>query len=217
VQRLTVDDRPTWVVIQVYITNAYRAYRLAITTAREDRSSPSGDSTSRRCLTRRRHTPTQSFWTWRADVPAFLKDSRRTDRKGLSIDVGPDSDRHPPIRRDLISAATNLVPNSIVVTARCPQHLRLLLQGRLLFTGSDRLHAARRRCARRDLRLPGRHCTFWTIICSAIDALPRRFRRHARHETSIPGRGDGRFHSQGDLIERRGGLDCAVFRRLSRR
>ena len=29
VQRLTLDDRPDLVVIQVYITNAYRAYRIA--------------------------------------------------------------------------------------------------------------------------------------------------------------------------------------------
>jgi hypothetical protein len=29
VQPLTVDDRPDLVLIQVYITNAYRAYRLA--------------------------------------------------------------------------------------------------------------------------------------------------------------------------------------------
>ena len=29
VQRLTLDDRPDLVIIQVYITNAYRAYRIA--------------------------------------------------------------------------------------------------------------------------------------------------------------------------------------------
>src|SRR6476620_6401421 len=29
VQRLTLDDRPDVVIIQVYITNAYRAYRIA--------------------------------------------------------------------------------------------------------------------------------------------------------------------------------------------
>src|SRR5262249_44616685 len=30
VERLTTDDRPDLVVIQVYITNAYRAYRIAV-------------------------------------------------------------------------------------------------------------------------------------------------------------------------------------------
>jgi hypothetical protein len=59
VERLRIDDRPDLVVIQVYITSAYRAYSLADHYRRQ--GAHAADCTSRRCRTRRPHTPTRSF------------------------------------------------------------------------------------------------------------------------------------------------------------
>ena len=61
VQALALDDAPDLVVIQVYITNAYRAYRLAdLYRSRGARSSPLGVCTSRHCPRKQRRTPTRS-------------------------------------------------------------------------------------------------------------------------------------------------------------
>ncbi len=49
VETLTLSDEPDLVVIQTYITSAYRAYRLAEHYRRKGRMSPSGACMSHHC------------------------------------------------------------------------------------------------------------------------------------------------------------------------
>ena len=81
--------------------------------------------------------------------------------------------------------------------ARMSAALRLLLQGRLLRGRTLVLHAARRRCARRDRStarpaplLPRRSSVRGQTVC--VSAV----RGHAGNGAAVPGRGDGRFRAQ---------------------
>ena len=121
---LRFDDCPDLVAIQVYITNARRAYRLADAyrargafvilgglhvTSLPDEAAPHADAIF--------------LGPGEQTFPRFLEDYRagRAARRYVSTS-GRTLDRVPPIRRDLIRRRNYLVPNSIVVTRGCPQH-----------------------------------------------------------------------------------------------
>ena len=153
VQPLDTDDRPDLVVIQVYITNAYRAYRLA------DHYRAKGTFVALGGLhvtslpdealaARRRHLSGAG----RADVPDSFWTSFRAGRarKIYRSTSGrtPAADPADPARSDQAAA----LPRSELHRrhARMSAALRLLLQGCVLHRRSIVLHAARRRRARRD-------------------------------------------------------------------
>src|ERR1035438_2566758 len=124
VERLTLDDEPDLVVVQVYITNAYRAYGIA------DHYRKRGAFV---CLGGLHVTALPDEAAAHADAiflgpgeqtfPQFLQDFRagRPERVYTSL-AGRTLERVPAIRRDLIQRRRYLVPNSIVVTRGCPQH-----------------------------------------------------------------------------------------------
>ena len=60
VEKLTLDDTPDLVCIQVYVTNAYRAYKIADHYRRQGTYGSWADFMSHRCPTRRRNMPTPS-------------------------------------------------------------------------------------------------------------------------------------------------------------
>ena len=144
VETLDLDDQPDLVVIQVYITSAYRAYRLADhyrtkgahvalgglhVTSLPDEAAAHADTIFL--------GPGEDTW------PAFLDDFRARRpgtiyRSTLRSLLGV-----PPIRRDLIKRHLYLVPLDRGC-ARLPPHLRLLLQGGLLQRGAGILHAVGR-------------------------------------------------------------------------
>src|SRR5690349_11019289 len=121
VETLDLSDEPDLVVIQVYITSAYRAYELADhyrakgayialgglhVTSLPDEAAVHADSIFL--------GPGEDIW------PQFLADFkagrpgqvyRSRERTLLGV---------PPIRRDLIKRHLYLVPNSIVVSRGCP-------------------------------------------------------------------------------------------------
>src|ERR1700730_5477936 len=124
VEPLRTDDQPDLVLIQAYITNAYRAYRIADhyrargvfvalgglhVTSLPDEAAAHADAIFL-------GPGEQTFPRVLADFPAGrpLRVYRSTDGRTL--------DRVPPIRRDLIARRRYLVPNSIDVTRGCPQH-----------------------------------------------------------------------------------------------
>src|SRR5512145_2123091 len=121
VEVLDLDDSPDLVVIQVYITSAYRAYALA------DHYRACGAHV---CLGGLHVTALPNEAAQHADTiflgpgedtwPQFLADFRvgqaqpvyrSTQRALLGV---------PPIRRDLIKRQLYLVPNAIVVLRGCP-------------------------------------------------------------------------------------------------
>jgi radical SAM superfamily enzyme YgiQ (UPF0313 family) len=120
VEKLDLDDDPDLVIIQVYITNAYRAYQIADhyrargayvalgglhVTSLPDEAAPHADTIF---LGPGEHT-----------FPAFLQDlAAGTPRRRYESSVRTLKEL-PPIRRDLIQRHRYLVPNSIVVSRGC--------------------------------------------------------------------------------------------------
>ena len=159
---LRFDDRPDLVAIQVYITNARRAYRLADhyrargayvvlgglhVTSLPEEAAP--------------HANTIFLGPGEQTFPGFLADFRagRPARRYVSTS-GRTLDRVPPIRRDLIRRRNYLVPNSIVVTRGCPQHCDFCYKD-AFFEGGRSFYTQRVDDALAEIdRLPGRHLYF---------------------------------------------------------
>ncbi len=166
VQPLTLplvgEAAPDLVVIQVYITNAYRAYRLADlyrscgsfvalgglhVTSLPEEAAPHADAIF---LGPGEQTFPQFLLDFRAGQPA---------RRYVST-AGRTLDRLPPIRRDLIRRRHYLVPNSIVVTRGCPQHCDFCYKD-AFFDGGRSFYTQRVDDALAEIeRLPGRHLYF---------------------------------------------------------
>jgi radical SAM superfamily enzyme YgiQ (UPF0313 family) len=162
VEKLRTDDHPDLVVIQVYITNAYRAYALADlyrargcyvvlgglhVTSLPDEAAPHADTIF---LGPGEQTFPQFLADWKAGHPR----PRYASTEGRTI--------HglPPVRRDLIKRERYLVPNSIVVTRGCPQHCDFCYKD-AFFTGGRSFYTQRADEALAEIeRLPGRHLYF---------------------------------------------------------
>jgi radical SAM superfamily enzyme YgiQ (UPF0313 family) len=162
VERLDTDDRPDLVVIQVYITNAYRAYKLADAYRRKGSfvilgglhvtSLPDEAAV---------HADAIFLGPGEQTFPQFLDDFRhqRPERRYVSTS-GRTLERVPPIRRDLIRRRSYLVPNSIVVTRGCPQHCDFCYKD-AFFQGGRSFYTQRVDDALAEIdRLPGRHLYF---------------------------------------------------------
>lgn len=162
VRRLAIDDRPDLVVIQVYITNAYRAYRIA------DRYRARGVFVALGGLhvtslpdEAAAHADAIFLGPGEQTFPAFLEHFRA----GQPLPVyrstsGRTIELLPPIRRDLIERRRYLVPNSIVVTRGCPQHCDFCYKD-AFFAGGRSFYTQRVDAALAEIdRLPGRHLYF---------------------------------------------------------
>lgn len=162
VEPLFLADEPELVVIQVYITNAYRAYRIA------DHYRSRGAFA---CLGGLHVTSLPAEAAVHADAiflgpgeqtfPKFLADYRAgSPQRVYTSAAGRTLERVPPIRRDLIQRARYLVPNSIVVTRGCPQHCDFCYKD-AFFQGGRGFYTQRVDDAVAEIdRLPGRHLYF---------------------------------------------------------
>lgn len=124
VEKLNLDDSPDLVLIQVYITNAQRAYSIAeqyrkrgifvalgglhVTAIPEEAE---------------KYADTIFIGPAEQTFPDFLKDlkDRRPKKKYISIS-NRTIQNIPPARRDLIKREKYLVPNSLVISRGCPHH-----------------------------------------------------------------------------------------------
>jgi radical SAM superfamily enzyme YgiQ (UPF0313 family) len=162
VEPLRRDDRPDLVLIQVYITNAYRAYRIA------DHYRAQGAFVALGGLhvtslpdEAQAHADAIFIGPAEQTFPTFLQDFRAgTPAKIYRSTGGRTLDRVPPIRRDLINRRRYLVPNSIVVTRGCPQHCDFCYKD-AFFSGGRSFYTQRVDAALCEIaRLPGRHLYF---------------------------------------------------------
>ncbi|MEA2161946.1 MAG: hypothetical protein QOK37_73 [Thermoanaerobaculia bacterium] len=162
VEVLGTDDRPDLVVIQVYITNAYRAYRIADTyRAKGCFVALGGLHVTSLPTEAAAHADAIFIGPGEQTFPKFLDDFRagRVERVYRSTS-GRTLDRVPPIRRDLIKRRNYLVPNSIVVTRGCPQHCDFCYKD-AFFEGGRGFYTQRVDDALAEIaRLPGRHLYF---------------------------------------------------------
>ncbi|HET9371755.1 MAG TPA: radical SAM protein [Vicinamibacterales bacterium] len=205
VMPLQTNDRPDLVAIQVYITNARRAYALADAyraigsyvilgglhvTALPDEAAA--------------HADTIFLGPGDQTFPRFLADFRagRAARRYAST-TDRTLDRIPPIRRDLIERRRYLVPNSIVVTRGCPQHCDFCYKD-AFFEGGRSFYTQRVDDALAEIdRLPGRHLYFLddhllgdrrfaTALFDGMRGMNRLFQGAATVDSIL----------RGDLIER---------------
>jgi radical SAM superfamily enzyme YgiQ (UPF0313 family) len=149
-------------VIQVYITNAYRAYGIADHYRRQGAFVCLGGlhvtSLPDEALV---HADAIFLGPGEQTFPKFLQDIRagKTERVYTST-AGRSLERVPAIRRDLIQRARYLVPNSIVVTRGCPQHCDFCYKD-AFFQGGRGFYTQRVEDALAEIeRLPGRHLYF---------------------------------------------------------
>ncbi len=161
VETLDLIDTPDLVIIQVYITSAYRAYALADhyrkrgayvalgglhVTSMPDEAAGHADSIFL--------GPGDDTW------PLFLADFRAgTPRKVYASKVRTLIGV-PPIRRDLIKRHLYLCPNSIVVTRGCP-HVCDFCYKEAFFRGGKSYYTQAVDDALTEIeRLPGKHVYF---------------------------------------------------------
>lgn len=161
VEKLNLDDDLDLVIIQVYITNAYRAYAIADhyrargayvvlgglhVTSLPEEAAP--------------HADTIFLGPGEDTFPQFLKDfaagrPRRRYQSSVRTLEGI-----PPIRRDLIQRHRYLVPNSIVVSRGCPHHCTFCYKD-AFFEGGRGYYTQMVDDALAEIsRLPGRHLYF---------------------------------------------------------
>lgn len=162
VEAWSEDDAPELVVIQVYITNAYRAYAIA------DRYRAKGSFVALGGLhvtslpdEAATHADAIFLGPGEETFPQFLKDFRSGAPKPRYASTSGRTLEHiPPIRRDLIKRERYLVPNSIVVTRGCPQHCDFCYKD-AFFEGGRSFYTQRADAALAEIdRLPGRHLYF---------------------------------------------------------
>jgi radical SAM superfamily enzyme YgiQ (UPF0313 family) len=162
VEEWSEDDAPDLVVIQVYITNAYRAYAIA------DRYRAKGCYVALGGLhvtslpeEAAAHADSIFLGPGEETFPQFLKDLRAEAPRARYVSTaGRSLDTLPAVRRDLIKRDRYLVPNSIVVTRGCPQHCDFCYKD-AFFAGGRSFYTQRVDAALAEIeRLPGRHLYF---------------------------------------------------------
>jgi len=161
VEQLKTDDSPDLVLIQVYITNAFRAYAIA------DAYRAKGCYV---CLGGLHVTSLPDESMLHADsifigpgediFPQFLQDFNKKATKKIYRNQIRTLDAIPPVRRDLIKRSHYLVPNSIVVSRGCPHHCDFCYKD-AFFEGGKSFYTQKVDAALAEIdRLPGRHLYF---------------------------------------------------------
>ncbi len=121
VERLNLDDNPEIVVIQVYITNAYRAYKIADLYRRKGSYVVLGGlHVSSLPEEARLHANSIFIGPGEDTWPEFLQDYKSGAQKPVYFSKRRTLDNLPKARRDLIKKNFYLVPNTIVVSRGCP-------------------------------------------------------------------------------------------------
>jgi radical SAM superfamily enzyme YgiQ (UPF0313 family) len=161
VEELNLNDSPDLVIIQVYITNAYRAYKIAdqyrqrgvyvilgglhVTVLPEEAAL---------------HADTIFLGPGEDTFPKFLKEFKTGTQKSRYESQERSLNDIPPVRRDLIKRNRYLVPNSIVVTRGCPHHCNFCYKDSF-FKGGKSFYTQLVDQALSEIeRLPGRHLYF---------------------------------------------------------
>jgi radical SAM superfamily enzyme YgiQ (UPF0313 family) len=161
VETLDLDDEPDFVAIQVYITSAHRAYRIADHyRAKGSHVALGGLHVTSLPDEAARHADTIFIGPGEDTWPAFLEDFRQRRPSRVYRSLTRTLADVPPIRRDLIKRHLYLVPNSIVVSRGCP-HVCDFCYKEAFFQGGPSFYtqSVDRALAEID-RLPGRHLYF---------------------------------------------------------
>src|SRR5437868_10838795 len=161
VEPLDLDDDPDLVIVQVYITSAYRAYRIADHyRAKGAHVALGGLHVTSLPEEAAGHADTISLGPGEDTWPKFLADFRRGRPERVYRSRVRTLTGIPPIRRDLIKRRLYLVPNSIVVSRGCP-HVCDFCYKEAFFQGGRSYYTQTVDAALGEIdRLPGRHLYF---------------------------------------------------------
>ena len=162
VEMLNLDDRPDLVVIQVYITNAYRAYKIA------DHYRAKGvfvilgglhvTSLPDEAV---QHADAIFIGPGEQTFPQFLDDFRaKRPQKIYRSTENRTIQNQPKLRRDLIKRNKYLVPNSLVISRGCPHHCNFCYKDAFFKNGKSFYTNRVDEILSEIDRLPGRHLYF---------------------------------------------------------
>ncbi len=161
VESLCMDDAPDLVVIQVYITNAYRAYEIADNYRKRGAyvclgglhvTSLPGEAAQ--------HADTIFLGPGEDTWPQFLADLRTWYPKKVYRSHSRSLINVPPPRRDLIKRHLYLVPNSMVVSRGCPHRCDFCYK-EAFFQGGKSFYTQSVEATLAEIEsLPGRHLYF---------------------------------------------------------
>ena len=162
VETLTLNDTPDLVLIQVYITNAKRAY--AIAQHYRDKGvyvALGGLHVTSLPDEAAQYADTIFLGPAEQTFPEFLKDFRAKSPKKRYVSTnGRTIQNQPQIRRDLIKWEKYLVPNSLVISRGCPHHCDFCYKD-AFFKGGASFYTQRVDEILAEIsRLPGKHLYF---------------------------------------------------------
>jgi radical SAM superfamily enzyme YgiQ (UPF0313 family) len=161
VETLDLDDEPDLVVIQVYITNAYRAYKIADHyRARGAYVALGGLHVTSLPAEAAPHADTILLGPGDYIFPMFLMHRGAVPPPRRYESSVRTLQGLPPIRRDLIQRHRYLVPNSIVVSRGCPHHCTFCYKDGFFEGGRSFYTQAVDDALAEIARLPGRHLYF---------------------------------------------------------
>lgn len=161
VEKLDLTDTPDLVVIEVYITSAYRAYQLAdhyrekgahVCLGGLHVTSQPGEALA--------HADSVFLGPGEDTWPVFLQDFRAGQPKNIYTSRVRSLDDLPRPRRDLMKRDLYLVPNSLVVSRGCPHACDFCYKDSF-FRGGRSCYTVSVDKALAEIReLPGRHLYF---------------------------------------------------------
>ena len=161
VETLDLEDAPDLVVIQAYITSAYRSYRIA--DHYRQRGSYvvlGGIHVTSQPAEAAAHADTIFLGPGEDTWPVFLKEYRTGTPRRLYRSVLRTLAGAPPVRRDLIKRHLYLVPNSLVVSRGCPHACDFCYKDAFYQGGCSHYTQSVDAALAEIERLPGRHLYF---------------------------------------------------------
>lgn len=161
VEKLYMDDKPDLVCIQVYITNAFRAYKIAdMYRSRGCYVVLGGLHVTALPDEAAMHADTIMLGPGEEAFPRFVDDFRKGSPQKRYVAKWRSIENLPPVRRDLIKREKYFVPNSLVVSRGCPHHCDFCYKDAFYGNGKS-FYTQRVDEALAEIdRLPGRHLYF---------------------------------------------------------
>ena len=161
VERLDTDDLPDLVVIQVYITNAYRAYEIAdIYRKKNCFVALGGLHVTSLPDEAREHADALFLGPGEESFPRFLEDFRNKAHQRVYESRVRSLEGLKLPRRDLIRRNHYLVPNSIVISRGCPNRCDFCYTSSFFKGGKSFYALTIDRILEEINALPGRHLYF---------------------------------------------------------
>lgn len=204
VETLNLNDRPDLVLIEVYITNANRAYAIADHyRSLGARVLLGGLHVTSQTLEARAHADHLFLGPADHSFPEFLRDLQQGDPKPFYSSRKRDLHSLPPIRRDLIQRHHYLVPNSLVISRGCPHHCTFCYKD-AFFSGGRSFYTQGLDQTLEDIQsLPGRHLYFLDDhLLGAPRFIAELFREMSSMDRLFQGASTIDAILRGDLIEK---------------